>query len=50
MRRFEAEKSGNPLPENQVEIDRAIENLCRGKTVVIVAHRLGAIKLCTRWQ
>ena len=26
-------------PENQVEIDRAIENLCRGKTVLIVAHR-----------
>ena len=35
-------------PENQVEIDRAIENLCRGKTVVIVAHRLGAIKLCDK--
>ena len=30
-------------PENQVEIDRAIENLCRGKTVLIVAHRLGAV-------
>ena len=29
-------------------IDRAIENLCRGKTVVIVAHRLGAIKLCDK--
>ena len=25
-----------------------IENLCRGKTVVIVAHRLGAIKLCDK--
>lgn len=35
-------------PENQVEIDRAIENLCRGKTVLIVAHRLGAIKLCNQ--
>ena len=35
-------------PENQVEIARAIENLCRGKTVVIVAHRLGAIKLCDK--
>ena len=35
-------------PENQVEIDRAIENLCRGKTVVIVAHRLGATKLCDK--
>ena len=31
-----------------MEIDRAIENLCRGKTVVIVAHRLGAIKLCDK--
>ncbi|MDO5548567.1 MAG: ABC transporter ATP-binding protein [Eubacteriales bacterium] len=35
-------------PENQVEIDRAIENLCRGKTVLIVAHRLGAVKLCDK--
>lgn len=35
-------------PENQVEIDRAIENLCRGKTVLIVAHRLGAVRLCDR--
>lgn len=35
-------------PENQVEIDRAIENLCRGKTVVIVAHRLGIVQGCDR--
>lgn len=35
-------------PENQVEIDKAIENLCKGKTVIIVAHRLGAIKMCDR--
>lgn len=35
-------------PENQVEIDRAIENLCRGKTVVIVAHRLGIVQSCDR--
>lgn len=35
-------------PENQVEIDRAIENLCRGKTVLIVAHRLGAVKMCDK--
>ena len=33
-------------PENQVEIDRAIANLCSGKTVILVAHRLGAVKLC----
>lgn len=25
-------------PENQVEIDKAISNLCKGKTVLIVAH------------
>lgn len=35
-------------PENQVEIDKAIENLCKGKTVIIVAHRLGAIRMCDR--
>lgn len=33
-------------PENQVLIDRAIENLCQNKTVIIVAHRLSAIKSC----
>ena len=35
-------------PENQVEIDRAIFNLCKGKTVIIVAHRLGAVKMCDK--
>lgn len=35
-------------PENQLEIDRAIENLCRGKTVIIVAHRLGIVQSCDR--
>lgn len=35
-------------PENQVEIDRAIENLCKGKTVILVAHRLGAVKMCDK--
>lgn len=35
-------------PENQVEIDRAIENLCKGKTVIIVAHRLGVVKMCDK--
>lgn len=35
-------------PENQVEIDEAIENLCKGKTVIVVAHRLSALKLCDR--
>lgn len=35
-------------PENQAEIDRAIENLCRGKTVIIVAHRLGIVQSCDR--
>lgn len=35
-------------PENQLEIDRAIENLCQGKTVIIVAHRLGIVSGCDR--
>lgn len=35
-------------PENQVEIDKAINNLCEGKTVIIVAHRLGIVKKCNR--
>lgn len=35
-------------PENQLEIDEAIRNLCRSKTVIIVAHRLGALKMCDR--
>jgi len=35
-------------PENQVEIDKAIANLCKGKTVIIVAHRLGITSLCDR--
>lgn len=35
-------------PENQVEIDKAIESLCAGKTVIIIAHRLGVIKMCDR--
>lgn len=35
-------------PENQKEIDRAIQNLCKGKTVIVVAHRLSALKMCDR--
>lgn len=35
-------------PENQMEIDRAIRNLCCGKTVIVVAHRLSALKMCDR--
>lgn len=35
-------------PENQMEIDRAIQNLCKGKTVIVVAHRLSALKMCDR--
>lgn len=35
-------------PENQYEIDQAITNLCRGKTVIIVAHRLGIVKQCDK--
>ena len=35
-------------PENRLEIDSAIKNLCKGKTVIIVAHRLSALKMCDR--
>ncbi|UNK17237.1 ABC transporter ATP-binding protein/permease [Paenibacillus sp. N3/727] len=35
-------------PENQAEIDQAIAGLCVGKTVIIIAHRLGVIKHCNR--
>lgn len=35
-------------PENQVQIDRAITNLCRNKTVLIVAHRLDVVKMCDK--
>lgn len=35
-------------PENQVEIDKAIDNLCVDKTVFIVAHRLDIVKKCDR--
>lgn len=33
-------------PENQIEIDRAIANLCSGKTVILIAHRLSAVRMC----
>jgi ATP-binding cassette subfamily B protein len=35
-------------PENQVKIDRAIQSLCRGKTVMIVAHRLDVVFQCDK--
>ena len=35
-------------PENQIEIDKAIHNLCKGKTVIVVAHRFSALKMCDR--
>ena len=35
-------------PENQMEIDKAIRNLCMGKTVVIIAHRLSVVGMCNK--
>ena len=35
-------------PENQLEIDAAIANLSAGKTVIVVAHRLGVVRTCDR--
>lgn len=35
-------------PENQQKLNVAINNLCEGKTVIMVAHRLDSIKNCDR--
>lgn len=35
-------------PENQLEIDKAISNLCKGKTVIIIAHRLSVVGMCDK--
>nr|WP_312983602.1 ABC transporter ATP-binding protein [Clostridioides sp.] len=35
-------------PENQRDIEAAIDTLCEGKTVIIVAHRLNIVKECDR--
>lgn len=35
-------------PENQAEIDQAIAELCVGKTVIMITHRLGVVKHCDR--
>ncbi len=35
-------------PENQSQIDLAIENLCKDKTVIIVAHRLDVVRMCDK--
>ena len=35
-------------PENQMEIDKAISNLCKGKTVIIIAHRLSVVGMCDK--
>lgn len=35
-------------PENQMEIDKAITNLCKGKTVIIIAHRLSVVGMCDK--
>ncbi|NFN86117.1 ABC transporter ATP-binding protein [Clostridium sporogenes] len=42
------EATSSADPENQVEIDKAINNLCEGKTVIIVAHRLGVVRQCDK--
>ena len=35
-------------PKIRWRLIRPIENLCKGKTVIVVAHRLGALKMCNR--
>ena len=32
----------------QAQIDKAIANLCKNKTVLIVAHRLDVVKMCDK--
>lgn len=42
------EATSSSDPENQLLIDEAIANLCEGKTVIVVAHRLGVVRMCDR--
>ncbi|MBW9158769.1 ABC transporter ATP-binding protein [Clostridium tagluense] len=35
-------------PEKQQEIDVAIDDLCKNKTVIIIAHRLNIVRKCDR--
>ena len=38
------EATANVDPENEVELQRAIEALTRGKTIIMIAHRLKTVK------
>ena len=42
------EATSSADPENQVLIDKAIDNLCENKTVIIVCHRLAVVTGCDR--
>ena len=37
-------------PENEAVIQRAISNLTRGKTLIVIAHRLGTVADADKWN
>ena len=41
------EATANVDPENEAELTRAIEELTRDKTIIMIAHRLKTVR---KWQ
>lgn len=39
------EATANVDPENEAELQRAIEALTQGKTIIMIAHRLKTVKM-----
>ena len=47
VKQSESAKKPLNIPMYQIAA-KAIQNLCKGKTVIVVAHRLSALKMCNR--